>query len=121
MTAIFLSPLPIALAELGIRHIVHCGGFAGVGVGAAIAHFGHTGRGFAGMPRGVHGWPATRSHWASTWDGGRSGTVVVSAAGMAAASAGGTAVVSAAGMRPEGAVASAADTVTGANRSVTGE
>jgi hypothetical protein len=49
------------------------GGFAGVGVGAAIAHFGHTGPGFAGMPRGVHAWPATRSHWASTWHGGRSG------------------------------------------------
>jgi hypothetical protein len=47
------------------------GGFAGVGVGAAIGHFGHTGPGFAGMSRGVHGWPATRSHWASTWHGGR--------------------------------------------------
>jgi hypothetical protein len=31
------------------------------------------GPGFAGIPRGVHGWHATRSHWAGGWHGGRSG------------------------------------------------
>jgi hypothetical protein len=49
------------------------GGFAGVGAGAAIAHFSHIGPGFAGVPRGFHGRQVTRPHWASTWHDGRFG------------------------------------------------
>ena len=74
--AFFIGPPILAFATIGpgwwdSGYVT--GGFAGVGVGAAIAHFGHTGLGFAGIPRGVHGWPATRSHWAGGWHGGRSG------------------------------------------------
>ena len=60
--ALFIGPPFLAFATIGpgwwdSGYVT--GGFAGLGVGAAIAHFGHTGPGFAGMPRGVHGWPAS--------------------------------------------------------------
>src|SRR5205807_9855735 len=47
------------------------GGFSAVGAGAAIAHFGHPGPGFGGMPRGFDG--RARAPWATTWYGGRFG------------------------------------------------
>ena len=73
---VFFGPPVLTLATVGPGWWdsgYATGGFAGVGAGAAIAHFGHTGPGVAGMPRGFHGRQSTRPYWANTWHGGCSG------------------------------------------------
>src|SRR6202030_1881021 len=74
--AFFIAPPVLAFATIGPGwwdggYVT--GGFAGVGAGAAIARFGHTGPGFAGMPRGFAGRQATHPQWAGVGHGGRSG------------------------------------------------
>jgi hypothetical protein len=74
--AFFVSPPVLAFATIGPEWWDDgyvAGGFAAVGAGAAIAHFGHPEPGFGGAPWGFHSRPATRSHWASAWHGGRFG------------------------------------------------
>jgi hypothetical protein len=74
--AFFIGPPVLAFATIGPEwwHSGYvAGGFAAIGTGAAIAHFGHTGPAFVGRPGAFHGRPVARSHWANTWHGARFG------------------------------------------------
>src|SRR5262249_29748778 len=71
--ALFVGPPVLAFATIGPEWWDggYVGGaFAGIGAGAAIAHFGHAGTGFTGMHGG---WHTAYSHWGNTWHGGRFG------------------------------------------------